>query len=539
MCSVIYLAAMQILSARNNVVRMESDKEYLFFNANLKSTWDELQEHYEAAYSVGAHFTSRNATEEELEAALQRVIQTTSRLEAGLSDLSQPMLQKWDAVLTDHGHPAASDIIESIIARQADFVSAFNDIATAWRDMAGFAQRKAAEKNVLLVMDEYTDEINRIQDQYQFFVQTESARYIEQEKARTIRTLVIAAGIILAGVLLSVTMMLRLSREFKVTVEVAERISDGDIQTEFHVGNRQDEMSHVKRSLKLLIDKLKGIFDSVFNLTDDLNRSTQQLVDDNQSRMNEVTAQVAELEQLADVVMQLQGYSGEVSQLAGNAIQNADDALSASDETSVTVSKTVAAIEALSSEVNNAVNELHSLQESTVEISSVLNVIQGIAEQTNLLALNAAIEAARAGDQGRGFAVVADEVRQLAKRTQDSTNEIQATIEGLTTGTQRVVATINQSQSNTAESVEWINRTGEVIKTIRHSLDTIRDNTTQTVHKLELQDGSLSEITENVAKVRQLAQSNSKRAEQSLELTDQLSDLSSDLQSSIGYFRKQ
>lgn len=537
MCSVIYLAAMQIISARSNVVRMESDKEYLFFNANLKSTWDELQEHYEAAYSVGAHFTSRNATAEELEAALQLVIETTLRLEASLTDLPQHMLEKWDAVLIESGHPAASDVIESIILKQANFVTAFNDISTAWREMAGFVQRKAAEKNIVLVMDEYTDEINRIQNLYQYFVQSESAAYIVHEKAKTVRTLVIAGVIILVGVLLSVTMMVRLSREFRVTVSVAERIAGGDIQSEFHIGNRQDEMSHVKRSLKLLIEKLKGIFDSVFNLTDDLNRSTQKLVDDNQSRMQEVTAQVAELEQLADVVMQLKGYSSEVSQLANDAIQNADDALTASDETSVTVSRTVESIEALSSEVNNAVNELESLQERTVEISSVLNVIQGIAEQTNLLALNAAIEAARAGDQGRGFAVVADEVRQLAKRTQDSTNEIQATIEGLNTGTQRVVATINQSQSNTAESVEWINRTGEVIKNIRHSLDTIRDNTTQTVQKLEMQDGSLSEITENVDKVRYLAQENSKRAEQSLELTDQLSELSSDLQGSIAYFR--
>lgn len=537
-CSVLYLAASQIAAARNTVARVESDNVYLFYNANLKQTWDTLQEQFDAAYAVGARFTARGATPEELEAALQQVVQTTGELGTHLSSISPEMLSAWDSVLIDDGRASASETIDLILADQEKFIAAFSDISVAWREKAGFVQRKAAEKNITAVMTDYTKQIKEIQNQFQFFIQEKSQSYIEQQRQKTIRSLIIASVIVAVGVLLSITMIIRIRREFEVTVAAARQIADGDIQTELVVGQRQDEMSNVKRSLKSLVEKLKDIFDSVFRLTDDLDESTDKLVADNNSRLQEATAQVHELEQLVGVVTQLEAYSEEVSLFASNSIENADEALAASDETSETVNKTVTSIEALSSEVNNAVDEIKALEESTVEISSVLTVIQSIAEQTNLLALNAAIEAARAGEQGRGFAVVADEVRNLAKRTQDSTNEIQATIEGLTSGTQRVVQTITQSQSNTRESVEWINRTGEVIKDIRHSVESIRESTTQTVEKLELQTGSLSEISSSVGNIRQLAQDNSTRAEQSLELADQLSNLSSGLQSSISYFRK-
>lgn len=78
--------------------------------------------------------------------------------------------------------------------------------------------------------------------------------------------------------------------------------------------------------------------------------------------------------------------------------------------------------------VEDVVQTMDAITESSRKISDIIGVMDGIAFQTNILALNAAVEAARAGTQGRGFAVVAAEVRSLAQNSASAAKEIKALI---------------------------------------------------------------------------------------------------------------
>jgi len=214
-----------------------------------------------------------------------------------------------------------------------------------------------------------------------------------------------------------------------------------------------------------------------------------------------------------------------VNEIAKNTTQTSvasDEAISNVDTGSQAMQGTIATIQELATVISQTRGTITELEQRTIDISSVLDVISGIAEQTNLLALNAAIEAARAGEQGRGFAVVADEVRALASRTQDATGEITKMIEQLQQGSKQAVSSMNESQNQVSSAVDQANSTGDSLNTITDVIHQINGMSTQIATAAEEQGAVAIEISHNVSSINDAA-------EQTADATSQISQSSQDL----------
>ena len=370
-------------------------------------------------------------------------------------------------------------------------------------------------------------------------VEQTQAQQVQAMQADSRQALSMLAVMGLAAVLIGLLAAWLITRSIvsplQQTVAFAQRIANGDL-TQDLPQDRRDEpgqlmaaMQSMSISLRTLVGRIGGGVSQIAAAAEQLSAITAQT-------SAGVQTQKQETEQTATAMHEMAATVQEVAQNAEHASIAARDADHEAQQGNGVVQQAMKQIAQLAEEVEQSADSIAALNQESSRIGSVLEVIRNVAEQTNLLALNAAIEAARAGEQGRGFAVVADEVRALAKRAQDSTEEIEQLIVSLQRLAKVAVDKMQSSRSMTQRTVTLAGEAGSALGRITQAVSTIEQMNQQIAAAAEEQSVVAETISESVTRVRDIGEQSASASQQTAASSAELARLGVELQGLVAQF---
>lgn len=272
--------------------------------------------------------------------------------------------------------------------------------------------------------------------------------------------------------------------------------------------NRVDEIGMLLRAVNQSALNLRSLVDDVSVQTQGMHIACSEISSGNDD-LSVRTEQTAS---------SLEETSASMEELGATVKQNAENASQANQ---LAASASVVAVRC-GDVVNQVVETMQGINESSRRIGDIISVIDGIAFQTNILALNAAVEAARAGEQGRGFAVVATEVRSLAGRSAEAAKQIKALVSASVARVEEGSVLADKAGATMTEVVGSINRVASIVGEI--SLASAE------------QSSGVAQVGEAVGHMDQATQQNAALVEQSAAAAASLKQRAHQLVNAVGVF---
>ncbi|MCU6273508.1 Tar ligand binding domain-containing protein [Morganella morganii] len=271
------------------------------------------------------------------------------------------------------------------------------------------------------------------------------------------------------------------------------------------------EVNELADTLRYMQHELVGTVSNVRDGVNAIYNGASEIAAGNNDLSSRTEQQAASLEETA----------ASMEELTATVRQNADNARQAS-HLALTASETA---ERGGKVVDDVVDTMRGIGDSSKKIADIISVIDGIAFQTNILALNAAVEAARAGEQGRGFAVVAGEVRNLAQRSAQAAREIKTLIE--------------DSVGRVDTGAVLVERAGETMNEIVSAVTRVTDIMSEIASASDEQSRGIDQIGVAVTEMDRVTQQNAALVEQSAAAAASLEEQASRLTQAVSVFHIQ
>ena len=342
---------------------------------------------------------------------------------------------------------------------------------------------------------------------------------------------------ILFGWYFSNTIAKPLGAKIAGVVEVAEKISTGDLTTSVRDTGEQDEVGKLETAFSKMTENLNSLIRQVQQSGIQITSSATQIAASGKELEATITEQVASTNQVAATARLIAATSGQLVKTMDEVEHTSQVTGKSAGESQKDLMQMEKTMRKLAEATGNISLKLGVINDKANSINSIVTTITKVADQTNLLSLNAAIEAEKAGEYGTGFAVVAREIRRLADQTAVATLDIENMVKEMQSAVSTGVMEMDKFTKNVEGGVEDVRNIGEKLESIIRQVQTLTPSFKQVSNSMEDQSEGAQQISEAMV---QLSESSSQTAESLGEINgaiSQLNDAAQGLRQEVSRFK--
>lgn len=298
------------------------------------------------------------------------------------------------------------------------------------------------------------------------------------------------------------------SRRISLDVEDLARANEESAAVILELGSAVEQIASSATTLQ---EKMESSTSSLHQVGDNI-KLVALNSDSVQQGAEETAASVTEMDRaIQEVGVHVRGASDLADRLS-------EDAKTGSQA----VGATIDGIAAIREATLTARGALEGLADRIEEIGQIATVIGAVTDETNLLSLNAAIIAAQAGEHGKPFAVVAGQVKTLARRTAQSTKEIEDLIAAVQEQSHRAVRAMAAGSEAVEQGVLRSRLAGDALGAIRGTADEASGRVGEIARAAEEQARNSKQVAEAACRTSEHVQEISRALAEQSESTERL-----------------